>query len=105
MFRSFNRCFPGFSYSYSALAVLVLVLEDTASSTSTIKAKKRNFKGQRRGSCYFSLMAYSASRLSTTAQTVFFHGCLDSSSSTSTSTSTTKSGAMHDPSDQAMRQV
>jgi hypothetical protein len=93
MFRSFNRCFPGFSYSYSALAVLVLVLEDTASST--IKAKKRNFKGQRRGSCYFSLMAYSASRLSTTAQKVFFHGCLDSS--TSTSTSTTKSGAMHDP--------
>ena len=106
--------FPGFSYSYSALAVLVLVLENTASSTSTstislststIKAKKRNFKGQRRGSCYFSLMAYSASRLSTTAQKVFFHGCLDSSTSTSTSTSTTKSGAMHDPSDQAMRQV
>ena len=31
--------FPGISYSYSALAVLVLVLEDTASSTSTIKAK------------------------------------------------------------------
>jgi hypothetical protein len=31
--------FPGFSYSYSALAVLVLVLENTASSTSTIKAQ------------------------------------------------------------------
>ena len=31
--------FPDFSYSYSALAVLVLVLENTASSTSTIKAQ------------------------------------------------------------------
>ncbi|MFZ4470382.1 MAG: hypothetical protein ACOYOZ_14065, partial [Pirellula sp.] len=70
---------------YSALAVLVL--EDTASST--IKAKKRNFNGQRRGSSYFALMSDSASRQSITAQKVFFHGCLDSS--------TTKSGAMHEP--------